>query len=365
MDESDPEIEFFDDGTCNHCRQAIEQARRRTAGNGEAAGRLAAIVAEVKERHRNRAYDCVLGVSGGVDSSYAAFLAKRRGLRTLLVHFDNGWNTEIAVGNIERLVRGLEFDLETYVIDWLEFRDLQRAFFAAHVVDIELLTDQAIAGVMFRSARRWSIRCILSGANSVTESIMPRTWLHPKGDWTNIRAIHRAHGELPMRTYPGASAYRSWSQRVLRRVTTLPILELVPYDKRTAMEELRQEVGWRPYGGKHHESVFTRFYQAHILPRKFGFDKRKSHLSNLICDGQITRDEALRQLAEPLYDEGLLRHDLDFVEKKLGFTPAELEQYLTAPGRSHYDYRSSVRLVAGLVRLRNAVLRRQMSPRPG
>jgi hypothetical protein len=275
-----------------------------------------------------------------VDSSYVALLAARHSLRTLLVHFDNGWNSAVAVENIRGIVDGLGFDLETYVIDWEEFRDLQRSFFQASVVDIEMLTDHAITAAMFSIARKRGIRYILSGVNLATESGLPQAWYWNKQDLRNIKAIHKRFGGVKLNSFPTLSTWRWIVQRHLRRFVFVEILNMVNYRKLEAMAQLTSELGWRYYGGKHYESVFTKFYQAYVLPTKFGIDKRKAHLSSLVRNGELRRDEALAELAKPLYDPAELRQEKEYVLKKLDFSEQEFERIMALPVRSHLDYPS-------------------------
>ena len=357
MDTSDPQITFDGDGVCNHCRKAdgILAGLRRTPEASERA--LADLASRIKAAGAGNEYDSVLGLSGGVDSSYAAVLARQMGLRPLAVHFDNGWNAELAVENIRRVVEGCGFDLMTYVIDWPEFRDLQRAFLKSSVIDTEMITDHAIIAAVAHLAEEHRIRWVLSGNNLATEHGLPVAWVWDKGDWTNIEAIHARHGTVPLKTFPHQTRRRWLAIRLLRRgFRVADPLNLVPYRRDEAAATLAREFGWRDYGGKHHESVFTRFYQSYILPTKFGVDKRRAHLSARIRNGELTRDDAIRILAEPLYTPDALATERDFVLKKLGFSEAEFDEILAAPPRRHDDYPSDRRLM-DLLRLVNRPVR--------
>ena len=244
----------------------------------------------------------ITGLSGGVDSSYAAYLAHRLGLRALAVHFDNGWNAELAVENIQRVVEGCGFDLQTYVINWPEFRDLQRAFLKASVIDIEMLTDHAIRAALVKLADDHGIRFVVGGSNVATEHGMPQAWVWSKGDWTNIKAIHQRFGSVPLKTFPHLTRRRALGiQTFGRGVEFVEPLNLMAYRRDEAAATLTREFAWREYGGKHHESVFTRFYQSYILPTKFGVDKRRVHLSDRIRNGELSRDQAIEALAQPWY----------------------------------------------------------------
>ena len=303
MDTTDPAIVFDAAGVCSNCRDAAIMLARLPATEAEADERLAAVVDGIRRAAPDAEYQCLIGLSGGVDSSYVALRAARLGLRVLAVHFDNGWNSEIAVSNIEQLTSRLDIDLVTRVINWPEFRDLQRAFLLAGVIDVELVTDHAIFATMLGLAREHGVKHVLSGNNAATESILPAAWVWPKQDRRNIEAIHDRFGTVPLMTYPrcgvvrwGLARYTGFGPRYVE------LLNELRFNKTEAMAELSQEVGWRDYGGKHHESTFTKYYQAHILPTKFGVDKRLAHLSSLIMNGELIRTEALAALEQPLYD---------------------------------------------------------------
>jgi N-acetyl sugar amidotransferase len=295
----------------------------------------------VKHAGRGRAYDCVVGLSGGVDSSFTALLAHRYGLRTLAVHFDNGWNSELAVENIQRIVEALDLDLETYVVDWAEFRDLQRAFLRASVIDFELPTDNAILATMLRAARQHGVKFVFMGTNIATEHGLPSAWTWLKLDWTNIKAIHKAYGSVPLKTFPHAGTIEWGMVRVLGMgmIVARP-LNLIDYRREEAAGQLKDELGWREYGGKHHESLITKFYQGYILPTKFGVDKRRSHLSDQIRNGEISREAALAEVARPAYQPDELSRERDYVLKKLGFTSEEFGAIMATPPRPHTDFAS-------------------------
>jgi N-acetyl sugar amidotransferase len=367
MDTSDPDITFDSDGVCNHCRRA-ERLLRSVRWTTETSERALAEVAErVRRAGAGLEYDSVIGLSGGVDSSYVALLAHRLGLRPLAVHLDNGWDSELAVENIQRVVEACSLDLVSDVIDWREFRDLQRAFLRASVVDIELLTDHAIFASLVRVARTNGVRFILSGNNVATEHGLPKAWSWNKQDWTNIRSIHAAHGSVPLKTFPHLSTARWRAMQILGRGTEIvELLNLVPYRRDEAAATLAREIGWRDYGGKHHESVFTKFYQGAILPSKFGIDKRRVHLSDRIRNGELTRDEALAIIANPPYPPDELRVEGDYVRKKLGFDETEWATILAAPAQSHTAY-ATTRPVPGPLRILARVgrrLRRAVSRQP-
>lgn len=341
MDTSDPDISFDRNGVCSHCaRAAWVQARLAAEGPSEEV--LARRVAQIRADGAKQEYDCLIGVSGGVDSTYTAWLVKSLGLRPLAVHFDGGWNSELAVSNIEQLLKRLDIDLQTYVVDWEEMRDLQVAFFRASVANADIPQDHAFLAVLWRTAAQRGIRWIISGHNFATESILPSAWGYNARDLRHLRAIHRRFGSGRLRSYPMLSAFYDVAYcRAIQGIRTFPILDYVRYIKRDAMAFIERELGWRNYGGKHHESIFTRFFQAYYLPRKFGFDKRRAHLSSLIVSGQATREEALRELEQEAYAPDKLREDLSFVLKKLRLTRAEWDAVMAAPVRTYRDFPSN------------------------
>jgi len=347
MDTTDPAIVYDENGQCSHCqRQEIKllNARRlHQPGNPQ----LKSLFARIKEEGKGKQYDAVLGVSGGVDSSYLAYLLSENRIRTLAVHLDNGWNSELAVQNIYRSVDLPGIDLYTHVLDWEEFRDLQLSFLKASVVDIEMLTDHAIKAVVFKQAAKWKIQNVITGFNVETEGNMPASWVHNKLDAVNIRAIHRSHGLRTLRTYPTAgNITHELLFKRLHRIRQACPLNYIPYDKDDVMRRLESLIGWKPYRGKHYESSFTEFFQGYILPRKFGIDKRRPHLSALITAGRITRAEALNELSRPLFSAERLRHQYEFVLKKWELTAEKLEEYLDSPPQSHRDYACDNRRVA-------------------
>ncbi|AXI54114.1 N-acetyl sugar amidotransferase [Sulfitobacter sp. JL08] len=334
----DPQTTFNEEGLCNHCQSFDVAFARVPKTTEESAVLLAPIIAEMKAAGQGKPYDCLLGISGGVDSTYIALLLKRLGLRPLCVHFDNGWNTELAVQNIDRVVTTLDYDLETYVIDWDDFRELQLAYLRAGVIDIEALSDHAIYGALYELAIRNGIGHIISGVNVATEQFLPGHWIYDKMDDANIRDIYRKHGGgRPLRNYPFLDARQ---RRRIRSagIKIVEILNVIPFDVQEARADIIRELGWVPYDGKHHESIFTRFYQGYILPRKFGVDKRKAHLSNLVCSGMLTREEALFEFQQDIYPPDQARDDLEFVCKKLRLSVEEFEVLMKEPPRRHLDF---------------------------
>lgn len=333
----DPSISFDERGVCNHCHYYDEEKKLLVLEGAAGEKKLQDTIDVIRNYGTSRKYDCLIGLSGGVDSSYVAYLAKQLGLRPLCVHFDNGWNSELAVQNIHNIVNKLGFDLYTYVINWEEFRDLQLAYLKASVIDIEVLTDHAIYGTMFRIAKENDIKYVLGGHNVATEGILPYHWTFNKKDYINIKAIHKKYGSVELETFPFLN--RKMKRFISRSgVEFVNYLNWIPYVKDDVKALLQKELDWRDYGGKHYESIWTRFYQGYILPVKFKVDKRKAHYSTLICSGQMSKAEALEKMNEPAYDESLLKIDLDFVLKKLGLNKDEFEQIMNLPVRAHHEF---------------------------
>lgn len=339
MDETVPDIVFYSDGRCSLCRNYDEHRTKDLHSDTAGTKRLERLVEEIKRAGKGAPYDCLIGVSGGVDSSYVAYLVARRfGLRAIAVHLDNGWNTELSVDNVERIVKALNIDLSTHVLDWREFRDIQIAFLRSSISNIEIPTDHAIWAVLVKTAAKMGIKYIVAGNNVVTESIMPESWLYGSKDYRLIRSIHRQFGRLPMKTFPYLTTVDYAYYLLLRGIRWVPLLNYVTYVKADAKRVLRDDLGWRDYGGKHYESVITRFFHSYYLPKKFGFDLRKSYNSALVCSGQMTRDEALRDLARPPAAPELIEQDRAYVLKKLGLSEGELDAILAAPNKTFADY---------------------------
>jgi len=335
---ADPDITFDEKGICNYYYEYKKaesvSVKRGIAGRPE----LEAIATKIKEAGKDQEYDCIMGLSGGVDSTYVALLAKQLGLRPLAVHFDNGWNSELSVMNIENIVNKLGFDLYTYVINWEEFKDLQLSYLKASVVDIEAITDHAIFASLYRLAGERNIKYILSGTNVQTENTLPKSWIFNKSDHRNIKAIHKAYGKVQLKTFPFMDAKVKRYYQQIKGVSSVSVLHYADYNKELVKKRIQEELGWRDYGGKHYESIWTRFYQGYILPTKFKIDKRKAHLSDLIFGGQITKEQALEELAKPIYDPAQFKTDFDFVLKKFGLTAEEWNAIMAIPPRSHYDF---------------------------
>jgi N-acetyl sugar amidotransferase len=338
MDTSDPHIVFDENGICNHCHN-YDKAIKNQVFPGESGRKiLDSFIKRVKKEGQGKEYDSIIGVSGGVDSSYVAYLVNKLGLRPLAVHLDNGWDSELAVKNIELLLNKLGIELYTYVLNWEEFRDLQMAFLRASTPDSEIPSDHAIVSSLYMKASELGINNIIVGYNVRTESHLPCAWSHGHLDWKYIHSINEMYGTKSLRNFPHVTLFK----RIFyaRKFNWFSILNYIDYSKREARSILEDELDWKYYGGKHYESIYTRFYQGYILPNKFGYDKRRTHLSSLICSNEITRDEALEELVNDPYPAALMMNDKEFVIKKFGLTKEDFDGIMALPPKSFYDYPS-------------------------
>jgi N-acetyl sugar amidotransferase len=352
MDTSDPEIKFDAEGICNHCKSYYRRVANEVYKGEESKRRLSEIVKKIKGDGRGKEYDCIIGVSGGVDSTTVAYTVKKFDLRPLAVHFDNGWDSELAVDNIKKALDILGIDLYTYVVDWEEFRDLQLSFLRASVANCEIPTDHAIIALLFKMASKFKIKYVISGSNIATEGILPLSWGYYNQDLKHLLAIHRRFGKVPLRTLPKISLKGFLFYVFVKKIRILSILNYVDYKKSKAMKMIEKELGWRYYGSKHFESIYTRFFQGYILPIKFGFDKRRAHLSTLICGGEISREEALIEMGKKPYAGNNLEEDKMYVIKKLGITELEFEQIMNIPVKSYADYPNNAFFLEGLAGFR-------------
>jgi len=338
-----PGASFNQDGYCNYCTTFIEQNTHILKKDSVQQQKdLESLVAKVKKNGQGKPYDCIVGVSGGVDSSWVLVQVKKLGLRPLAVHMDNGWNSELAQNNIENLVRGLEVDLYTHVIDWEEYRALMQAFFDADVIDVELLYDNAMLGVIYTQAKKQGLRYILSGANKATEGIpLPASWNWNKLDKRNIVALGKKFGNIKLKTFPAIGSSEWAWYYYIKLIQFCPFLDYLPYNKFEALEVLQRDFNYKPYPYKHYESIFTRFYQGYILPKKFGVDKRIIHLSTLVAAEQITKEEALKGMEGiPYPSQQALEDDIEYFLKKMNWSQTMLDDYLSRPERKHDEFPS-------------------------
>jgi len=343
MDTTDSMIVFDKDGICDHCRTYYDHTlpNWHTGDRGRAA--LDRMVENIKRAGKGRDFDCIIGMSGGIDSSYLTYIAKEQlGLRPLVFHVDAGWNSQEAVNNIEKLIDKLDLDLFTEVIDWQEMRDLQLSFFKSGVPHIDTPQDHSFFATMYKFAVEHKVKYILTGANLSTECVRnPIEWMYYQSDSVQLRDIHRQFGQNPLKNYPVTSIlwHKVWLPYV-KGIRVVRPLNCVPYIKEDAVKLLTEKFGWQPYPQKHFESRFTRFYEGYWLYKKFGYDTRRVQFSSLILTGQMTRAEALEKLKHPPLDDNTIKQEFEYVATKLGITINELQGYFDAPNKSFRDYKS-------------------------
>jgi N-acetyl sugar amidotransferase len=344
MSDTDPDISFDAEGRCNHCTDYLDRLANLTYDPARSEPQLAAMVDRIKAAGRGKEYDCVMGISGGVDSCYVAYVAKSLGLRPLAVHMDNGWDSDTAARNIKNVARALGIDYQSVVLDWEEFRDLQLAFLRASVPEVETPTDIAIPAALHRVAAEHGVKFILSGGNYATEGILPRTWHYDAKDVRFLKAVHRKYGSGKLGSFPTFGFVKETYYKFAKGIRFVYILNLVPYSKGDAITKL-QELGWEDYGGKHRESMITEFVQSYLLPVKFQIDYRRATLSSQICAGEVTRDEALEILQAPPFDAERVRQEKLYVAKKFGISQEEMDAIIAAPPKTHRDYPNNERFL--------------------
>jgi len=363
MDTTDPSITFDEEGVCNHCHYFDTQIKAAWPSPEEGAKKLAEMIEKVKAYGRGKRYDSIIGISGGIDSSFCAVKAAEWGLRPLVVHVDAGWNSEAAVMNIQQICSRLGFDLVTHVVNWEDMQDMQLAFLRSNLANQDVPQDHAFFAALYGYAERADIKYVISGSNYATESILPQAWGYNAMDATHVRAIHRLFGTRKLEDFPIVSFYKLFIKypRLLKMEVLAP-LNYIPYNKDEAIKILERDYGWRYYGGKHYESRWTRFFQAYYLPHKFGYDKRKAHLASLVVSGQMSRDEALAQLEKPLYEPAQLAEDMAFIAKKLGISTNELGDLIGQPPRHYSEFPSHERKLKRFQRVRAAGLLAKRAP---
>lgn len=340
-----PDIILDADGVCNICHTYDEQYVKSVFFGIEGERKLQDMLSEIKQHGKNAQYDCLIGVSGGVDSTYLAYLCKQWGLRPLVLHVDNGWDSEMAVKNIENIINKLGFDLYTEVVNWEEMKSLQLAFFKASVVDTDVPTDNTYIASMYKIARKFKLKYVLTGHNTVTEGWLPPNFNHFKYDLINTYDIHKRFGTVKLKSIPLIGVFGLWKQKNIHRIKTFTPLNYVRYNKADVKQIIKDELGWKDYGAKHYENIFTRFYQGYILPGKFKVNKRKAHLSTLICSGQITREQALIENSEPLYNSLQLKEDRNYFLKKLNLSESEFIEIMQKPPVPHIYYKSYINII--------------------
>lgn len=342
MDSTAIDITFDNNGICNFCNDFFKLKRFFTFSSEKKKDLLKNFILKVKKPKLK--YDCIIGLSGGVDSSYTLVKAVELGLRPLAVHMDNGWNSELANNNIFNLVKKLNVDLYTHVIDWDEYKNLMLAFFDSDVIDVELLYDNAMLGVNFQQAVKHKTKFILSGTNTSTEGMrLPKNWSWFKNDAKNIKYLGKKFRNQKLKTFPSYGTFNYIYCEILKKIKWVTFLDYFEYKKEDALELLMKKYDFKPYGYKHYESIFTRFYQAYILPKKFGVDKRKLHLSNLIVTKQLERNETIRILKKSPYPSPEQeKKDLEFFLKKMDWSHHDLENYIKRKPIEHSFYKSEL-----------------------
>lgn len=342
MDTGDTEITFDEQGRSNHFHTFHERLNKKWFPNELGAKKLDALVAKMKKDGKGKEYDAIIGLSGGVDSSYLAYLAKTKyNLRVLAVHVDGGWNSKLATQNIENIIKILDIDLFTHVVNWREMQDLQLSYFKASVLNQDVPQDHAFVGALFAAAKKFKIQYFLGGHNYATESCLNSSYTTRSLDLMNLEDIHKKYGKVKLKTFPKSGFFKSYIYYPhIYKLKIINMLNYMPFKKSEAMKLLEEKLDWEYYGGKHFESRFTKFFQTYYLPKKFGVDKRRSHLSSLILNGEITRDEALQEIEKPLYDENTIEADIKYIAKKLGISKDEFIEILETPPKSHKEYAS-------------------------
>jgi len=343
MDTTDVMIVFDEKGICDHCNTYYAQTLPNWHTDEQGERQLALMVDKIQKTGVGKDFDCIIGMSGGIDSSYLTYAAKEKlGLRPLVFHVDAGWNSQIAVNNIEKLVDGLELDLYTEVIDWQEMKDLQLSFFKSGVSHIDTPQDHSFFATMYKFAEQFGVKHILTGANLSTECIRnPIEWMYYQSDARQLKDIHAQFGSRELVNFPVTSIL--WHKIVLPYVKGIRVekpLNSMPYIKEEAKKLLIDKFGWQPYPQKHFESRFTRFYESYWLPERFGYDVRRVQFSSLILTGQMTRDDALKELTQPSYDEQTIGQDIEFVANKLGISINEMNGFMLLPKRTYRDFKS-------------------------
>ena len=342
MDTTATEITFDADGVCSYCTSFENNIKPQWFHNEQGKIKLEGILKKIKDDCKNEEYDCVIGLSGGIDSSYLLYRAKEWGLRVLAVHVDAGWNSELAIKNIENICKYGGYDLHTIVIDWNEMRELQLAFLRSGTANQDIPQDHAFFAGLYNYATQYNIRYVLTGSNYATESILPSSWGYDAMDSRFIKDVNKKHGTMELKNYPIVNFFKQYIwYPYIKKMSVVRPLNYINYDKDKAINELEKYCGWKYYGGKHHESRFTKFFQAYYLPTKFGYDKRKAHYSSLIESGFMTREEALTEMKKELYNIQDLQDDKKFIAKKLKLTEDEFEKIINMPKRTFRDYESN------------------------
>lgn len=344
MDESDSSIIFDHNGVCDHCNNFFKVIEPQWKKNINDKSNINNLVKKIKDEGKNKDFDCIIGMSGGIDSSYLTYLASDLGLRPLVFHVDAGWNSQKAVNNIEKLIDKLNLDLYTEVIDWEEMKDLQLSFFKSSVSHIDTPQDHSFFATMYKFANKYRVKYILTGGNYSTECIRnPIEWMYYQSDSTQIKDIHNLFGQIPLKNFPLTNIlWHKFFLPYFKGIKVYRPLDLIRYNKEEATQFLVDNFEFQRYPQKHFESRLTRFYESYWLPQKFGFDTRKVQFSSLILTGQMTRDEALERLKSPAFNPETLKEDFKYVANKLDISEDQLQIYFENKNKSYKDYKNQM-----------------------
>jgi len=338
MDTSDPDIQFDENGNCNHCNDFINNTSKIIYQGKKSDDQLKKLIEKIKNSGKKNKYNCLIGVSGGVDSSYVAYLLKKYELSPLAVHVDNGWDSKEAVENIRNICSKLGIDYESYVLDWKEFKDIQLSVLKSSIPEVEMPTDIAITSVLHKIASKYNIKYIIGGGNVATEGILPVSWFYNPKDSKLLKSIQKNFGSMRVNTFPFFDYKMEMYYKLIRGIRIVYLLNYTPFSKENAIQVLQENLEWRSYGGKHHESKYTSFVQSYLQPVKFNLDYRRATFSTQICAGNTTRESAIIQLKKSSFNSEKIDINKEYVCKKLSITIDEFERIMNLPIKSYLDY---------------------------
>lgn len=349
MDTSDSTITFDDRGWCEYCSNFHQYILPNWRPGERGVQEITPLIEKIKREGKGRDHDCLIGISGGLDSSYVTYVAKEKfGLRPLMFHCDAGWNSDLGVGNIQKIIEGLGLDLVTEVVNWEEMKDLQRAFFKSQVPFVDTPQDLALFSAIYNFAAKNDFKYVITGGNYSTECVRESLeWTYFSTDMRQVRDIHGQFGNRPLTTFPTCDILKyKMYYRWVKGIRVLKLLDYVPYIKKGAIRELSEKFGWLPYPQKHYESRFTRFYESYWTPMKFGYDKRRAYMSSEILTEQLTREEALERIAKPELDETTMGQEFEYVATKLGWSVPEFEEIFRGENKTFKDYKNNMFLIS-------------------
>ena len=345
MDTSDPTLQFDDRGWCEYCCNFNEYIRPNWHPNEHGIKLLMPTIEKIKEEGKDRDHDCLIGISGGLDSSYVTYMAKEKfGLRPLMFHCDTGWNSDVGVSNIQKIIEGLDLDLVTEVVNWEEMKDLQRSFFKAQVPFVDQPPDMALFSALYKFADKHDFKYVITGGNNSTECVREcLDWTYFSTDMRHVNDIHKKFGTRPLDQLTTCDIFKYWIYyQWIKGMKVIKMLDSMPYIKKEAIAELKEKFGWEPYPMKHYESRFTRFFESQWTTKKHGYDKRRAYFSSEILTGQMTREESLQRISKPELDEDTMAHEFEFVATKLGWTVEEFQEIFDGENKSYKDYKNNV-----------------------